>query len=216
MFWKPTKLWDNETAVIIGGGPSLKTFPWHLLAAKAKSGAVRVLGCNDAYLLGDWVDICYFGDLDWYNKHQRDLNRFKGLVVSCCPRPLNGDNKPYFLPYPVHMLERDMVDEFHVEGPSVGWFGNTGASAVNFACQLGVRKIVLLGFDMKLDADGSANWHPNLITPATNEVYPYFMTGFKLCAAGVAKHFPDVKVVNATPGTVMETFPVVGWKEVLL
>jgi hypothetical protein len=61
MYWEaPSTLWSGEVVYIIGGGPSLKTLDLGVLADR------RVIGCNDAYMLGPWVGICFFGDYGWY------------------------------------------------------------------------------------------------------------------------------------------------------
>lgn len=52
----PPKIWRGQTVFIIGGGPSINDTPLHLLHGR------RVIGVNNAYLLGPWVDVCWFGD----------------------------------------------------------------------------------------------------------------------------------------------------------
>ena len=46
----------------------------------------------------------------------------------------------------------------------VSWNSNTGVSAISLAYHLGVRTIVLLGFDMKNDADGNSNYHDDHVS----------------------------------------------------
>jgi hypothetical protein len=46
----------------------------------------------------------------------------------------------------------------------IHWGGNSGFQAINLAYLWGVRRIVLLGFDMQLAPDGSSHWfgeHPH-------------------------------------------------------
>jgi hypothetical protein len=54
--FKPHSIWKNDTAFILGGGPSLSKVDFSLIEHR------RVIGVNNAYQLGDWVDICWFGD----------------------------------------------------------------------------------------------------------------------------------------------------------
>jgi len=54
--WHPPKIWNNGTVFILGGGPSLLDNNFDLIENK------HVIGINNAYRLGDWVDICWFGD----------------------------------------------------------------------------------------------------------------------------------------------------------
>ena len=54
--WKPPKIWKGGTAYIIGGGPSVNDADLSLIHDR------RVIGVNNAYSLGGWVDVCWFGD----------------------------------------------------------------------------------------------------------------------------------------------------------
>lgn len=54
--WRVPPIWSGGTAWIIGGGPSVKDLdlsPIH---------QYRVIGVNNAYQFGHWVDACWFGD----------------------------------------------------------------------------------------------------------------------------------------------------------
>ena len=54
--WNPPQIWKDQTAFILGGGPSLKDADLDLIHDR------RVIGVNNAYQLGSWVDVCWFGD----------------------------------------------------------------------------------------------------------------------------------------------------------
>ena len=195
-------MWKGETAYIIGGGPSLKSFDFTRIEREC------AIGCNDAYRLGNWVSICYFGDKEWFELHQPrpEFQSFTGLKIACTPFPIPG----------VLSLERNLDDTLYLEGTKIGWFCNTGASAVNLAIRLGATKIVLLGFDMKLGNDGQSNWHPNLVNPSpTGEVYANFKYRFNLLATLIKKLRPDVKVINANPDSELDCFPRMSFEESL-
>lgn len=162
MKWTVPKIWEGSTAFIIGGGPSLETMDWAPLRSH------RIIGCNDAYMLGPWVDVCMFGDISWFNTHDHKwiefpegveapswahkancrkvagLKQFYGLKVTCCERDieLEGPRSDIF------QLER-MPRGLSLRPDRVGWNCNTGAAAINLAILFGVTRIILLGFDMK-------------------------------------------------------------------
>jgi hypothetical protein len=79
-YWKPKKEWEGETAFILGGGPSL------LLEDLSALHNRCVIGVNNAYRLGPWVDFCWFGDIKWWNKHKEELSGFKGRIAQCNQR----------------------------------------------------------------------------------------------------------------------------------
>lgn len=145
MKWTPVEIWEGLTVFIIGGGPSLKGFDYGPLHGE------KVIGCNDAYQLGDWVDICYFGDNAWYiEEHREKMESWKGLKITCAPSLMS---------YPeVFWMERKPRGMWPNKN-WIGWFFSTGASAVHLAMKLGAKCIVLLGFDMNRGGRGEVNWH---------------------------------------------------------
>ena len=54
--WHPPKMWNDKTVFVLGGGPSLNGTNLDLIRDE------RVIGANNAYQLGSWVDVCWFGD----------------------------------------------------------------------------------------------------------------------------------------------------------
>lgn len=202
--WNTPKMWNGSTAFILGGGASLKSFDWTLLHGR------RVIGCNDSYLLGPKVvDVCLFGDFDWYRieAHREGLKRYSGVIVSAAQHPINS--KRIF-----RMVRRPRDLCLHLPG-KLGWWTNTGATAINLALKFGCAKVVLLGFDMKLADDGDANWHRNLKNGPNATVYKKFLTWFGYLKDAMTEHCPDVEVVNATPGSALDLYPIMDPEEVL-
>lgn len=90
---------------------------------------------------------------------------------------------------------------------------NSGYQAINLAVHLGAKRIVLLGYDMRLD-NGRSNWHDEPRPFASPSLYdqsmlPYFATLVEpLGKLGV-------EVVNCTPGSALECFPKATLEEAL-
>lgn len=191
--WNPKPVWKRRDVYVIGGGPSLEGFDWEFLKDKA------TIGCNSAYTLGHEVcKICIFGDKKWFDKFQKELALFKGLVVSCCPATM-----PLDVPWLLKMERRPSGLHTH----HLGWNGNTGASALNLALILGAKRVYLLGFDMKLGNGNNPNWHDRIIEKPNAEVYTRFLGGFKDVVADWKSKFADRDIINLTPGTALEAFP---------
>jgi len=200
MRWKTSCFWKDKTVFIIGGGSSLKGFDWSLLHAK------HVIGCNDAYQLGDWVDICCFGDSKWYRSHRGKLEMFKGLTVTW---------RDEFEDEPDVMVLKGRPRELALEPDRIGWNTNTGALAINLAVKLGCTTIILLGFDMKLGNNGSSNWYKNLLDKPNEELFKKFHKGFECLKAEMKKKVPDVQVLNANPDSNLNSFPKITLEEAL-
>jgi hypothetical protein len=201
-FWEPKPIWAGKTVFIIGGGPSLVGMDWGLIHGRP------IIGCNDAYLLGPQiVDVCYFGDKAWFNLHQSALASFPNIKVTCNPElachPVKGIRVLARQPRGIH------------DAPRIGWFYNTGASAINLAIILGARRVALLGFDMKPGKNGESNWHPNTLSRANDEVYAKFVRGFGYLKEDLARSGKQVVIVNCTPDSALTTFPYVPLHRIL-
>jgi len=193
----PKPVWQNEDVYIIGGGTSLKYFPWQILKDH------KTIGCNDAYKLGMSIcKVCVFGDAKWYSTHKHDLIKFNGDVY-CAEPELDKTSIPW-----VNKLKRYATG---LQTDGVGWNFNTGAVAINLAILFGAKRIFLLGFDMFRGKD--SNWHPNELDKNPDEVYLKFIEGFNFLCSDWKKKFPDVEIINVTDDSALECFPKVGLEE---
>ena len=217
MYWQVPQIWKNETCIIIGGGPSiLKQFkiPNELrdlvFNGKMKPKCYspyfesikdfQIIGVNKAYEMGDWMDILFFGDDSFFVNFRKEILSFPGLVVTCADKYINS----YFL----KQLRRDKKHRFGITNKtdSISWNLNSGAAAINLAIHLGCKKIILLGFDMKLDEEENQHWHKyyTSVLKTVSGAFNAQSRGFPLIASQAAKK--GVKIVNANPDSAIECF----------
>lgn len=160
--WHVPRMWEGERCFILGGSPCLLDEDLELIHDE------RIIGVNNSYELGDWVDICWFGDERWLEWNREKLSEFKGLKM-CCVESLAKD------------LERKEIKALHRGKPQgierrsdhVSWNNNSGFSAINLAVHLGVKTIILLGFAMKVGKDKEHNWHNHHLIKGHDPI-PYF------------------------------------------
>ena len=202
--WIPEPKWKGRDVFIIGGGTSLRSFDWNLLVPE------YVIGCNDAYTLGvDVCNICHWGDNKWFKQHAKALEQSKCLVTTSCPQFQKST-----LPW-LWLMSRENRG---LHKSSLGWNASTGASAVNLALILGASRVLLLGFDMRLDRDGTvnkfnqANWHENTLDKPITTVYEKFIVGFERVARDLHK-FPGAEIINVNNDSDLFVFPKIGVKE---
>lgn len=212
-YWVPPKLWKGATAYLIGGGPSLLSMDLTLVHKK------RVLGCNDAYLLGDWVDAMIFGDYSWYHVHRHQVNRFQGIKMSLHEVTIGKKGWKTF---------KRKTPGIQTEPGLCGWCKNVGFAALNAAILFGCPRIVLLGYDMKfgkLKPTGKGfsddlkwfpseqdarvngkvpNWHPN-IKEVPEDRHGTYVKAFENAAPEIERL--GVEVINATPDSALTCFP---------
>lgn len=218
MSWVVPPIWKDGTCWIIGGGPSIVT-QFHIpkrVSQKVYSNELpisafseymsllhdkHVIGINGAFRLGDWVDICFFGDKPWYFDNAKDLTNFKGLLVG----------SPEFLQVQgwknlgiKHLKKSEKVYGISENPSEICWNLNSGASAISMAYHLGCKRIILLGFDMELNQNGNGHWH-NLYNGKTDMPFTKHLIGFDKIAEDATRL--GIEIINASPKSKITQFP---------
>ena len=195
--WQPEEKWKGLEVFIIGGGPSLKEFDWDLLKPE------MTIGCNTAFTLGEDVcKICVFGDTNWFDRFEKRLLNFKGVVFTNLPNFLHT-KKPW-----IWTMKRKKIG---LGVNELGWNANTGALAINLALILGAKIVNLLGFDMGLSDKQEPNWHTESIEKPDKDVYSKFIAAFENVERDRKKLFPNSRIVNVTNGSRLNVFPKVNF-----
>jgi len=162
-----------------------------------------VIGINNAYQLGAWIDICWFTDARWFDWHSEKLLSFAGLRVHCA----NRLDKVGWL----KRLSRGKPMGIETNPHVVSWNRCSGSSAINLAYHLGAKRVVLLGFDMRR-VEGRANWHDDHPNPQ-KDPYDRFLACYPTIARDAEKL--GLEILNATPGSAIDVFPFVSLEEVI-
>ena len=172
MGWNVPRMWEGGDVWLIGGGPSVteqfevpQKIIQQVLSKELPPSAYspymkaihnkHVIGINAAYLIGDWIDMVFFGDKRWFLENRKRLAEFPGLKVTCHPNLTNNDAEQ------IKVLPRHKKHGKGISPDSgrVCWNGNSGAAAISVAVNAGASRIILLGFDMKLDENNKQHWH---------------------------------------------------------
>lgn len=191
------RAWAGQTAVCIGGGPSLT-----IEDVEACRGRARVIAINDGYRLAPWADILYAADVSWW-RHHKGVPSFAGDKYSIERNKGCGDR--YHKPYAdIRVLRNTGRFGLETEPDGLKTGMNSGAQAIGLAFHLGVSRILLLGYDCKMTG-GESHWfghHP----PALQRTSPY--TSFANCFAQMAPHLDThgVEVVNCSRETALTCF----------
>lgn len=234
MIWQVPLIWEGGDVWIIGGGPSVpKQFgvPDEVIQDVIK-GVVpisayseymsflhdkHVIGINVAYLLGEWVDMVFFGDVGFFLKHREALSKFGGIKVSCHPSADKYDWVKY-----------TPRDRSHPRGITsnpkmVSWNGNSGAAAISIAANAGAKRIILLGFDMKLDDSKNQHWHnvygrspitpPRFPKKTRHLPFDRHLRGFADVSKDAKKR--QIEIINANPDSAITEFRKFTIKELL-
>ena len=226
-------MWEDGECWVIGGGPSMpqqfgipgdvissvytknegiEAYSPYLSAIHGK----HVIGVNAAFMLGQWIDIMIYGDGHFYWVNQERLISFHGLKISCNPNTRPGKPGVYGLKY----VARDGTHLFGLSTKPnmISWNKNTGGAAISLAHKLGVRRILLLGFDMNLSEAGNQHWHSHY--PTAGKVRPAAQLPFKRhmeCFGPIRRDAArlGVEILNVNPNSAIDEFPKVELKDVL-
>lgn len=113
-----------------------------------------------------------------------------------------------------------MCDDILVETPgviasgSVNGGGNSGFQALNIAVQFGCKRIVLVGFDMRLDR--GVHWHgrhPQGLNNPSDNLLVHWRRAFHKAAGTLADL--GIEVLNASPVSTLTAFPIVSLREAI-
>ncbi|MCP4475394.1 MAG: hypothetical protein GY821_12680 [Gammaproteobacteria bacterium] len=181
--WHVPKMWEGSTVYVLGGGNSLLKEELHLIEDQ------RVIGVNCSFLLGDWVDVCWWGDPRWFDWNKEKLSEFGGLKVCCCE---SLRKRPE-----IKVLRRGKPMGFDLRSDFISWNLSSGVAAINLAFHFGAKRIVLLGFDMSVSDDGENNWHDlHKVKDTTRDPYPRFLEAFPHIKRDAATE--GVEIINST------------------
>ena len=234
MIWQVPQIWEGGDVFILGGGPSIiKQFdiPESLVMdvlTKKKPISVyseylsllhnkHVIGVNTSFLIGEWVDFIFFGDNGFLLQNQCELAEHIGLKISCHPQT----EKYNWIKYVCR--DKSKVRGISTNPKAISWNGNSGASAINIAIHTGAKRIILLGFDMKLDDSKKQHWHnhynkygqPVVDTRHKRHTLPFdrHLRGFPEIAKDAKKI--GVEILNANPDSAIDVFKKINVKDIL-
>jgi len=236
--WTVPAMWKDGECFIIGGGPSILNqfnIPSKVIE-EVSSGAMRpdvyspylsplhgkhVIGINNAYQIGDWIDTIFFGDCSWYLVHRRALARWPGIKATCCNRFANKNETEQ---EGVKYLMKDKTRRLGIsyDPSAVSWNGNSGGAAISLAVHFGVKRIYLLGFDMKLGEKNKTHWHKGhrkiSKTPIKSPLipslpFPKHLKGFPPIARDAKAR--GIEIFNLNPDSAITVFPKIELKDIL-
>jgi len=197
LYWEVPELWRGATVAILGGGPSLSVDQ----VAQVCASGCRVIAVNNAYAIAPFADMLYFCDHDWWREHaeRAAYREFAGIKVTLeNPKVVKAEPAVRSLQ---NLGRTGLCAERH--GLHTGQ--NGGYQAINLAVHLGAKRIVLLGFDMKVSADGRFNWHSGHRRKGSPDQYARLMLPkFPTLLGPLAAR--GVEVLNATPGSALKCF----------
>lgn len=186
--------WEGQTAAILASGPSLTREQCEAVR-HLRTIAVNNQGIDTekAPAMAPWADILFAADSKWWDCYTDAALAFAGRKVT-----LRGSRHPgVWWVKQSSALTFDPMPGYIVTG------GNSGYMALQIAVQLGARKVILLGFDMK-NRGRLKHWfgsHPHKLDTQPN--YGNWIKAFRRLSK---KLETIVDVVNCSPDSALDCF----------
>lgn len=219
--------WVGYTAIVVATGCSLadKDFAdLNRVRRLRERDGCRVIIINDNYLIAPWADALYFADVRWWEHHREKpfFRDFPGRKISI----ENGAGR--------FCTDCTVLKNMSLTGGTMGRLSkdptgiytgqNSGYQAINVAVLYGCTRIVLLGYDMrakevpitepgKSGVRMSNHWFGEHPWPSDPSSYRFFREEFARMA--VTAKMAGLEILNATPGSALESFPMVTLDEAM-
>ncbi|TIM09145.1 hypothetical protein [Mesorhizobium sp.] len=193
--WTITREWEGETVFILASGPSVLDLDLSLLTGR------RVIAVKSSWLHWPAADVLFFADGRWWleKRLRPSADAFAGLIVTTAMEI--GDPR-------VKRIKK--IDPKHLSAkPSEVALARTSTTGgINLAIHFGAKRIVLLGVDGKLGADGRRHSH-GLKWPWPKGGEPQAFAGqlaeYRAIAPSAAAM--GVEIVNANPDSAVHVWP---------
>jgi len=223
MTWFAPSMWEDDECWIIGGGSSVpyefgvpENIIKEVMSGERSPSAYseylapihnkHIIGINNVYQLGNWIDVEFFGDNAWYLVHRIALIKYHGLKISCAPRFDKNKGREG-----IKYLAKNKKKKYGIcpDPTMVSWNQNSGCAAISVARHFGVKRIILLGFDMCLGADAISHWHGS---HGKNKPRKKIKMGFRKHLQGFPQIAEDaeamgIEIINASSISKITEFP---------
>jgi len=176
----------SKTVVIAGTGPSLTVEDLN-----ACRDVVPVIVINSAWELAPWADVLYAADFGWWTTYKPT---FTGIRLAC-----KNQNSAI---YGATVLKSLGYLGWSDDPDAVYDGGHSGYQAIQVAAtRLGAKRILLLGYDVKMSADGRRNCYDNRKTK------PFFRWLDTYATLAHAAQVRGIEIVNCSRDTALTAFP---------
>lgn len=169
-----------------------------------------MLAINDAYRVLPFAEIVYACDAKWWDHHE-GCPDFHGEKWSSHDE---GSNKKLETAerWGLHLIRGRDQQGFSLDPSIIHYGSNSGYQAINLAILMGVKKIILVGFDMQI-VNGMRHFFGDHPLPMSNSAR--FETVVDFFNRAVKSIPNDVEILNCTPASALDCFRKVTLEEAL-
>jgi len=215
VFVNPGTPWLGKTVFCLGSGDSLRRLrqdEWAEIVSLQRSIGAIVFAVNSSVktvrLNGCEPDALFFTDTNWFEVNEALVRAFPGRLFTVCKIARAAYDR-------LERIANELTAPFMVGQTPMRDGRSSGHRAVSIAIMCGAKRVVLLGYDMRVDpVSGRSHCHDDYSWPGMGGMFAdEFIPGFDgwyrdALAVGC-------EVVNATNGTDLAEFPKVPLDNIL-
>jgi len=215
MIWTVPRSWENETALIIAGGLSIEGLDPESL--QVDGWFPNIITINDSWRLFPRADVFYFQDTTWWRNQER-MNRRAIKFPICFHDTYSAAfrREPFesrwitanrdFDAHPfIRSLKLTGQTGFDPDPGCIRHGKNSGYQAIHLAVHFGVKRILLLGYDMRDDAKRFHWHHEQRSGTYANTIKNKFLPNFPTLVEPLQAR--GIEVVNCTPDSGLTCWP---------
>jgi len=211
---------NGETAILVCTGPSVKEQVKEIRNAKAGKRC-RIITVNNAYELFPFADAHISCNYDWWEYYWP-----KSAILREMACPKYTWYKHIADRYGIQYVKAVVKDGLSIDPQIIHINHGSGPMGINLALHLGVKKLLLVGHDMKFAPDyngarrkaGSTDRHffgeyPKELqhwpSVKVGKSKPGVMDGLIEAYDKMVPQLPSLgmEIINCTPGTALNSFP---------
>lgn len=195
------RIYEGETAAIIGTGPSLTD------SQLEQVSHLRKFGVNNAFRLG--LDVHLACNWQWWDRYWPEISDYD--CYKWTPRLASAEN------YGLNYIEERWEDGLSTDPSYICAHHGSGPQIVNLALHYGIKKMILIGWDMRYPGKVNNRQYTgkrHYFGEYEKELQHWPRTGPNGELAGLIKEmetiYPEdygIEIINCTPGSAMTCFP---------
>ncbi len=201
--------WYRDTAVVVGNGPSMLSFP----VQELRRPRARVLVANGGYKLAPWADVLMCTDKRWLPANEHLLADYIGpMIVVTHPEVVKRPD-PRMVVLRRRFIGDARRDPFARRDTLYEGYNST-STCISCAILRGARRIILLGVDLAPGPDGRRRTYDESKDNLKQAELRYARQVNHLTAQAMWVKRKGVEVVNCSPRSGLRCYPYADWKDI--
>jgi len=215
MYTKIRPEWKDKTAVIFASGPSVTDKDIETVRKYRTQDKCRVIAINAMYQKVDYADLLYFCDFKFYKWHMIDT---PDPIFKDYPAPKYSITPQKFITSDIHRLRKHSEEGYGLsrECDALAHGKNSGYQCLNLAFLFGVKRIIMVGYDMKPDENGKTHCHGPHFIPTPVVVYKNITEGGYYESIATELQKEGVEVINTSMDSALCCFTKMPLKDILV